>query len=210
MPPGCPLFSRFLSLPHSLSQSPISLSSSLFYIPARPPWVRNTRPTIVKPPFPPSPPFIHTPPLTAFQPSCPANGWTSGVDALWNLPNGSPLGLQPRVSEPAPTPAPATVSAPAAGVAGGRRAAASCSLLPGVDFDHGSMGPLPSPAAASAAACCGLCTAHAGCVAAAFAGGRCYMKNATQAALAESGYSSAGSDGRPLARTILAQGGRGD
>jgi hypothetical protein len=31
-------------------------------------------------------------------PSCPANGWTSGVDALWGLPNGSPLGLQPRLA----------------------------------------------------------------------------------------------------------------
>jgi len=33
-------------------------------------------------------------------PSCPSNGWTTGVDMLWSLPNGSPAGLQPKGTGP--------------------------------------------------------------------------------------------------------------
>lgn len=33
-------------------------------------------------------------------PSSPSEGWNSGVDTLWGLPNGSPLGLQPRLTPP--------------------------------------------------------------------------------------------------------------
>ena len=32
-------------------------------------------------------------------PSCPAPGWTAGVDRLYGMPNGSPLGLLPASSE---------------------------------------------------------------------------------------------------------------
>jgi beta-mannosidase len=35
-------------------------------------------------------------------PASPSRGWASGVDTLWGLPNGSPLGLRPRVAAPAP------------------------------------------------------------------------------------------------------------
>ncbi len=33
-------------------------------------------------------------------PSCPANGWTAGVNRLTAQPNGSPLGLLPRLAPP--------------------------------------------------------------------------------------------------------------
>lgn len=97
-------------------------------------------------------------------PSCPSHGWASGVDRLWSLPNGSPLGLQP-------------IAPPPAHVA---TAAANCTDVPNLDFAHGSIGPLPSVAASSASDCCAKCAAHAGCAAATFVGKTCWLKNVTQ------------------------------
>ena len=101
-------------------------------------------------------------------PSCPSHGWASGVDALWGLPNGSPLGLQPLKLNSSV-------------------AAATCTFETDVDFDNGSIGPLPSPSAKNAQECCDLCTNYAGgaCVAATFSGGTCWMKNLAQSKLPE-------------------------
>ena len=94
-------------------------------------------------------------------PSCPSHGWASGVDRLWSLPNGSPLGLQPIAPPPA-------------------NASAACTDIPNMDFAHGSIGPLPSVAATSAADCCAKCAAHTGCAAATFVGQTCWLKNVAQ------------------------------
>ena len=123
-------------------------------------------------------------------PSCPANGWTSGVDALWGLPNGSPLGLQPRVAEPAPPPpppplpvaaGPCEAQAPAAARAmgcGGPNSTAGCAFVPNQDYDQGTMG--PNAAAGSAQECCSLCAARADCWAATYVPGTCWFKTQAQ------------------------------
>ena len=106
-------------------------------------------------------------------PSCPAHGWASGVDALWGLPNGSPLGLAPR-------------AAPAPRAAAAARAGDACTFIAGEDYDTASSGPLPHVPAASAAECCGLCASYADkakgtCWAATFSDGECWYKTKTQA-----------------------------
>jgi hypothetical protein len=103
-------------------------------------------------------------------PSCPAVGWASGVDRLSSLPNGSPLGLQPRLS--AGTVATNNVNT-----------TSSCQLVPGEDYDAGSVGPLPHPSAASPEDCCAKCAAHDGCWAATFASGSCWFKTKAQTLL---------------------------
>jgi beta-mannosidase len=118
-------------------------------------------------------------------PSCPANGWNSGVDALWGLPNGSPLGLKPRLAKPEPAPPLPVVGGPceaqaltvarAMGCPGGT---AGCTFVPNQDYDQGSMG--PSASAPDAATCCTLCAARPDCEAATYVPGTCWFKTKAQ------------------------------
>lgn len=106
-------------------------------------------------------------------PSCPSSGWSSGVDRLWSLPNGSPLGLQPRLSREEVLSDTDT-----------------CTFLAHADFAQGTIGPLPSLPAASAAECCSLCANYndpklGTCFAATLAGNACWLKNKTQSLLLE-------------------------
>jgi len=118
-------------------------------------------------------------------PACPANGWTSGVDALWGLPNGSPLGLQPR-GEPVPGLAeqqwlstaqsgPCSAQTPEAAIAMGCSGAGdSCTYIPNQDYAGGAGG--PHGTAASAAECCALCAATPQCQVGVLQGTGCYFK----------------------------------
>ena len=120
-------------------------------------------------------------------PSCPAHAWTSGVDALWGLPNGSPLGLQPHLAAPAaqvPTHASQAVSGGcgvqslAAAAALGCRAGDACQFVPAQDYDQGSMGPMA--AATSPADCCAKCAARSDCWAATYVKNACWFKTKNQ------------------------------
>ena len=116
-------------------------------------------------------------------PSCPANGWTSGVDALWGLPNGSPLGLQPRLAAASGgeewqqqvlrggCSAQAGAVAQAMGCAEGD----GCTYVPNQDYSSGSSGQHAS--AASVADCCALCAARSDCEAAVFEATSCWFKS---------------------------------
>lgn len=101
----------------------------------------------------------------AIWPSCPAAGWTNGVNRLTSLPNGSPLGLLPRLHPPSatleaekskyglPTSAAATAIATtstAAATSSAPTAAktdAPCTFQPDVDYDHGTVWLHPAAAA---------------------------------------------------------------
>ena len=85
-------------------------------------------------------------------PSCPAPGWTNGVNRLTSLPNGSPLGLLPRLTPP---PGEHGFEAAALGLAGmGEMRAmeeaharlqprtvesATCVFQENTDYDHGTV-----------------------------------------------------------------------
>lgn len=115
-------------------------------------------------------------------PSCPAHGWSSGVDALWGLPNNSPLGLQPNAKPPAVLAAgPATCAQQPTDDAReslGCTAGDSCSYVANVDYDQGTMG--KHVQTATAAACCHACAQDSGCWAATWTGSDCWFKNKTQ------------------------------
>ena len=69
-------------------------------------------------------------------PSCPASGWTNGVNRLTSLPNGSPLGLLPRMDPP-------SIWRDAVAGGGGRGEApaaepSNCTFQYNVDYDPGS------------------------------------------------------------------------
>jgi len=125
------------------------------------------------------------------QPSPPTPNPTTQKQALWGLPNGSPLGLQPRLAEPAPAPAPApplfVVGGPCAAQApavaramgcGGPNGTAGCNFVPNQDYDQGTMG--PSATAHDAASCCALCAARPDCEAATYVPGTCWFKTLAQ------------------------------
>ena len=122
-------------------------------------------------------------------PSCPSNGWSSGVDALWGLPNGSPLGLQPHLSAAPATPnhrstpisGPCAVQSAGGAAALGCAGGDSCSYVPNQDYDQGSMG--PNAASSSAADCCAQCGKRSDCWAATFVPGTCWFKTQNQTAL---------------------------
>jgi beta-mannosidase len=124
-------------------------------------------------------------------PSCPANGWSSGVDALWGLPNGSPLGLQPRITsgEGAAARTPTHLTMPIAGTcaiqtSGGAAAlgcaagGSNCSYVPNQDYDQGTIG--PNAGSSSAADCCAKCAARSDCWAATYVPGTCWFKTKDQ------------------------------
>lgn len=128
-------------------------------------------------------------------PSCPANGWASGVDALWNLPNGSPLGLNPHALPP-PEDSEMVESQLASrfpiltGTCASQSERAferlgcnsssntpndNCVFVSNQDYDSGTMGPnakSPSPAD-----CCAQCAARSDCWAAAYSPGVCWFKS---------------------------------
>lgn len=105
--------------------------------------------------------IARTNPSNVVWPSCPSNGWTSGVDRLTGLPNGKPL-----------IAAGAQVSAGyrAVGADGG-----SCGAFQeNTDYDHGLIS--PHPAAADAGACCALCAAEPSCDVGVLYQGECWLK----------------------------------
>ena len=145
----------------------------------------------------------------AIWPSCPSGGWRSGVDTLWGLPNGNPLSAS--VSEERgtlgaritgkKTRAGAGAALPAlSAVAAAPRGAGTCTFVPGIDLDQGTMGPLPAPQVADEQACCDTCAANPQCYAAVFAGNQCWMKNQTQSMLpvANDGVTACVQAGKPL------------
>jgi beta-mannosidase len=125
-------------------------------------------------------------------PSCPANGWTSGVDALWGLPNGSPLGLQPRLVvgveaasnqggagwlqlalQGGCSSQPETVAL-ALGCGSGGGGSSNCTFVPNQDYAGGAGG--PHAPAESPAECCALCAANPGCEVGVFQNYGCFFK----------------------------------
>jgi beta-mannosidase len=115
-------------------------------------------------------------------PSCPSTGWKTGVDMLWGLPNGSPLGLVANSFEPADVSfSRAAAQIPAAATLPN---ADACTFLTNIDFDQGSSG--PNFKVANASACCELCQANsATCYVATFSlsYSTCWFKNVTQSQL---------------------------
>ena len=117
-------------------------------------------------------------------PSCPAQGWTSGVDALWNLPNRSPLGLTPRLTQnksesdsfqlssrfPIVQGTCAVQSAHAASALG--CGDGNCTFVPNNDYDTGTMG--PNAASPTPADCCSQCSARPDCEAATWVPNTCW------------------------------------
>lgn len=98
-------------------------------------------------------------------PSCPSGGWTSGVDRLTSLPNGSPLGLGPRIAVGLEMPRstePVTVGSD------------TCDFQVNVDYDQGTF--WTHPKANSPQECCDACKADSECVVAVLASGLCWFK----------------------------------
>ena len=103
-------------------------------------------------------------------PASPSPGWTSGVDRLTGLPNGSPLGLQPRAAPPsseAPPPPPLPASCDGS----------SCTSQADVDYCNACVD-APHPVVDSAQACCDACTAAGptACWCSVFYEGTCWFK----------------------------------
>ena len=104
-----------------------------------------------------------TDPTRPAWPTSPSAGWASGVDRLTSLPNGSPLGLVPKVSaghgsrlaprRPRHVPPTIRVAPPLEPLVG-----ATCSAQENTDYCNTCFS-APAPPAASAAACCDLCAA---------------------------------------------------
>lgn len=124
-------------------------------------------------------------------PSCPSNGWASGVDMLWGLPNGSPLGLLPRDTPPALPQGvrdPRIVTMALRGCKSSLSDSASasfstvsdvnCTAQYNADYNAGTIG--QNVPAASAAECCAKCAAagSSACFAAVYYTGTCWFKPA--------------------------------
>jgi beta-mannosidase len=133
----------------------------------------------------------------AIWPSCPSGGWRSGVDTLWGLPNGYPLSAS--VSEERGTLG-ARITGKKTRALSAVAAAGTCTFVPGIDLDQGTMGPLPAPQVADEQACCDTCAANPLCYAAVFAGNQCWMKNQTQSMLpvTNDGVTACVQAGKPL------------
>jgi beta-mannosidase len=103
-------------------------------------------------------------------PSCPAAGWSTGVDMLTGLPNGNALSTRPTVSSLPSTSDPRFWTAPC-----GSKEGTTCTYVQDFDYDQGFIG--KTPAAANASQCCDLCAADpTDCYAASFYEGTCYFK----------------------------------
>eukprot|EP00055_Hartaetosiga_balthica_P010760 m.47003 g.47003 ORF g.47003 m.47003 type:complete len:1028 (-) comp7303_c0_seq1:128-3211(-) len=111
-------------------------------------------------------------------PSCPAEGWTSGVNRLTALPNGSPLGLLPRATAP-------TKLKPSMNGVGRKQKIlttslpkTTCSYVANTDIDD-TLDWL-HPTAATKEDCCSVCVGDISCFAAVFYDGSCWFKNDTR------------------------------
>lgn len=119
------------------------------------------------------------------------------MDALWGLPNGSPLGLTPRLAQNKSesdalqlssrfpivrgTCAVQSNHAAATLLGCGEGGANACTFVPNNDYDTGTIGPnanSPTPAD-----CCSQCSARPDCEAATWVPNTCWFKNKTQAGL---------------------------
>ena len=108
-------------------------------------------------------------------PSCPAFGWTSGVDMLTGLPNGNTLVTRPSTGATLPPMTEVKVWTAPCGAAAKGSPDATCTFYQGLDYDQGFIG--KEPAATSAEDCCNQCAADpTDCFAASFYGGVCYFK----------------------------------
>lgn len=110
-------------------------------------------------------------------PASPSPGWSSGVDTLTSLPNGSPMGLQPREAPPAGLLHVESAAVHAHTLTLACASGASCTAQINVDYCN-SCFDAPHPAAATAQACCDACT-QAGaqtCWAAVFYEETCWFK----------------------------------
>jgi beta-mannosidase len=125
-------------------------------------------------------------------PSCPSGGWSSGVDTLTGLPNGSPLVVAPDWAPP-----PSVAHAPCGAAGGGGAAAANCTLVTGADYDKGFVGEVFANVP-SASACCDLCASagDARCWAASYWQASCYFKPANKTFTLGAGVVSAFPPGR--------------
>lgn len=128
-------------------------------------------------------------------PSCPAPGWTNGVDRLTSRPNGSPFGLLPRSPTPhaimrgsaKPTPAVET------------RVKAGCTFQQNIDYDSGTT--WVHPDADSPAACCQECAANASCSVGVFYEGVCWFKHENPVPTYAAGRVSCWPAGHPIPPT---------
>ena len=130
-------------------------------------------------------------------PASPSNGWLSGVDRLTGLPNGSPLDLQPTMTEqhapysrgvlPPPLALSGTGTVPSFShtTVANDDGASNCTYFPDLDLCPGDPEclKLPHPSVATESACCSAC-ASAGpssCGSSVFYQGVCWFKpqNAT-------------------------------
>ena len=135
----------------------------------------------------------------AIWPSCPSGGWKSGVDTLWGLPNGNPFIAS--VSEGTVGGARVTgkkTRAAAAAAAAAPLGAGTCTFVPDIDLDQGTMGPTVN--VDNQQQCCDACAAAPDCYAAVLAGGQCWLKNATQAQFPvyNNGVTACVQSGKPL------------
>jgi hypothetical protein len=124
----------------------------------------------------------------AIWPSCPSEGWKSGVRQLDAHPNGSPLGLNPTARPPAAVARAELGTAAAlsaAGVAAPLDVAGNCTAAPEMDIDgDGFVKPT-----ADAGACCALCSGLPTCMGAVFETGTsdCWVKYAGGTPVAKPG-----------------------
>jgi hypothetical protein len=80
-------------------------------------------------------------PSRSIWPSCPAPGWTNGVNRLTSIPNGSPLGLLPRATAPTAAskpPAMTLAHSSAASALAKAKANSTCVFQQNVDYDAGT------------------------------------------------------------------------
>jgi hypothetical protein len=96
-------------------------------------------------------------------PSCPAQGWSSGVDRLTSFPNGQPMHTAGK-SAAAPGRAAASEEVAARVVGACAGSAATCTSYTGLDYAQGVIN--KTAPAASVQECCDACAADASCFAA--------------------------------------------
>lgn len=128
-------------------------------------------------------------------PSCPSQGWSTGVHTLTGLPNGNPLipigtpkqarrprdgvlapPLAPGAPKPDPRPYAGAVKLALPSAASDAGPDAQCTVQVDVDYDHGTVW-ITTPAS-DAGDCCAQCTANAtSCWCATFWEGTCFWKH---------------------------------
>ena len=113
-------------------------------------------------------------------PACPSNGWSHGVDRLWGLPNGSPLGLVPRTGvNVKKTKSKTKASLYKTNTAPGINTSL-CQIINNVNYSPGTMSPFANPVAVTFNDCCAACVGIPGCLVAVFFQGICFTKDVIQ------------------------------